>query len=66
MDRGHGAASLAAGELEVMLHRRCAGNDGKGNRWAAARGCTHTALVPEGQDRRRCVASEIAAITLLQ
>lgn len=30
-ERAHGAASLARGELEVMLHRRCSGNDGKGN-----------------------------------
>lgn len=30
-DRAHGAASLAKGELEVMLHRRCDSNDNKGN-----------------------------------
>jgi hypothetical protein len=29
--RAHGATSLAAGELEVMMHRRCDSNDGKGN-----------------------------------
>jgi hypothetical protein len=30
-ERAHGAASLATGELEVMLHRRCDSNDNKGN-----------------------------------
>ena len=30
-DRAHGAASLSAGELEVMMHRRCNSNDNKGN-----------------------------------
>jgi hypothetical protein len=29
-DRSHGAASLNAGELEVMLDRRCVSDDGRG------------------------------------